>query len=672
MGLAASQARFLCITARKADCEYRSTDLAQQKLNITNQLSAVSNEYANSMNATKLMWSNETVDGDYGLSYSVLMTPSAVNDFNPYMITTPSGSVILNGEYAAAARAAGISKAGGVGSQVQRDKFIQAMVPNGLVTQETANAITKYDFNAVKDSSGAVSFTNLEDAINNEASDQNFSWNPFAGVGGTPLNKSVVDAMQLQDLANSVTFGQKALDWSVLVLKEGEISKVAYNERIAEYAKLASLVQKNEGWDTVISTLEKHKNKYEVDNAKKSSEADYIAQIKQYDELIAAAKNLRDDPISDSSTYFSNTNFKTLKSGIDNLKYKFQKDNPNGGVEVDSTKFNVDNSSKIDAAGKYSVVVNGVLSKSSSNVNGLTMGDLLTNSIVLVSNLNDKNKKDPKLNQGEEDVEAFRQQIVKLVNLIYDSLASFSTDEASRNALEFAKTMTARQFSRIIDTGSNTSTALTDNTAYKDAINNNAIGADKSHQYLAVSLSNMISSFLTYYDNSLNGADSNYVVGKSAEQSVYVTDNLNYYYVFQDDTEAVTNVREKSADFYDELYNNILAHGWREDSSIDDSEYLESMIKDGRYSMSSLNQDGHYYQTRYNDTGYIVEVTDTDAIARAEAEFTAKKAELTYKEDSIDLKSKKLDLEISALSQEYQSVQTMINNGIQKVFQMFQ
>ena len=56
MGLATEQARFLCITARKADCEYKSTEIAQQKLEITNQLSNVSADYSNALNSTKLIW----------------------------------------------------------------------------------------------------------------------------------------------------------------------------------------------------------------------------------------------------------------------------------------------------------------------------------------------------------------------------------------------------------------------------------------------------------------------------------------------------------------------------------------------------------------------------------------------------------------------------------------
>ena len=135
MGLAASQARFLCITARKADCEYKSTALAQEKLDITKQLSDISTKYAQSMNATKLIWQNEAITNDYGVTYSLLMMPTAANDYNPYMITSPSGAIVLNTEYAAAARAAGISKAGGVGSQESRDKFISALAYQGSVTK---------------------------------------------------------------------------------------------------------------------------------------------------------------------------------------------------------------------------------------------------------------------------------------------------------------------------------------------------------------------------------------------------------------------------------------------------------------------------------------------------------------------------------------------------------
>jgi hypothetical protein len=213
---------------------------------------------------------------------------------------------------------------------------------------------------------------------------------------------------------------------------------------------------------------------------------------------------------------------------------------------------------------------------------------------------------------------------------------------------------------------------MQENSSYLNAASSNRIGTDAIGSYYGISLSNMLSAFLTYFDNCLSGLNSPYVVGKTTDTSVYVTDDYAYYYIAESDEGNELNITTKSADFFDQLYNNIIEHGWREDAAIEDAEYLEAALKDGRYSMSSLNQDGYYYQTRYNETGYMVEVSDTDAIERAEAEFTSMKAQLTYKEDSIDLKTKKLDAEISSLSTEYDTVKNLISKSIEKTFTMFQ
>ena len=105
---------------------------------------------------------------------------------------------------------------------------------------------------------------------------------------------------------------------------------------------------------------------------------------------------------------------------------------------------------------------------------------------------------------------------------------------------------------------------------------------------------------------------------------------------------------------------------------VQDDEYLQSAIKDGRYSLMSLNLDGYYYQTRYADTGYLVEEKDQAAITRAEADFTQKKAQITHKEEVLDMRTKNLDAEIAALNAEMNSVQGLISKAIEKTFQMFQ
>lgn len=615
MGLATSQARFLCITARKADCEYKSTELAQQKLEITNQLSDISANYANAMNSTKLVWKNDLVENDYGLTYNLLMTPSAANDYNPYMVTTSSGAIVLNSEYAAAAKAAGIAKAGGISSADGRDKFIAALVPGGIVTQDTANSIMTTDYVATKMDDGTLKV----DKANTSATTGNVGWNSGAGMGSTPLDKNSVDGLDISALITSDLIGKQLVDWAQLITTSSEqITSAKYDSTIKDYdvqiKKAATALQYAE------ANTEDYTAKAAALNALKDAKADFIKNAKK-----------------------------------------------NGIVDITHDNFQMDNNSIRDTG--FTVVSNGTITYDEDTIKKMTIGDLLSSNIVLMTQ-----------NQSADKMADAATKLMESIASIFgyrNSGHGLNMDSKSNEALEFAMTMVKNinlKASNAITQGSSCDDkAMTNNSAYVNANDYNRIGTgqNKKTSYQAVSVSNLLSSFLTYYDNYMNGNSSAYVVGKRVDTSAFVTDDRNYRY-FAEAEGTATSQKEKLADFYDQLYNNLCEKGWREDASVQDNEYLENALKTGRYAMSSLHEDGYFYQTRYNETGYIVEETDSDAIARAEAEFTQKKAELTYKEDAIDMKSKKLDAEISSLSTEYDTVKQLISKSIEKTFQMFQ
>ena len=620
MGLATSQARFLCITARKADCEYKSTELAQQKLEITNQLSDISANYANAMNSTKLVWKNDLVENDYGLTYNLLMTPSAANDYNPYMVTTSSGAIVLNSEYAAAAKAAGISKAGGIASADGRDKFIAALVPNGIVTQDTANSIMTTDYVATKMDDGTLKL----DKANTSATTGNVGWNSGAGMGSTPLDKNSVDGLDISALITSDLIGKQLVDWAQLITTSSEqITSAKYDSTIKDY-------------DVQI---------------KKAATALQYAEPNTED---YTAKKGALDALKDKKAKFIE---------------KYPKDKI---VDVDRNSFQMDNNSIRDTG--FTVVSNGTITYDEDTIKKMTIGDLLSSNIVLMTQ-----------NQSADKMSKYATELMESIASIFgyrNSGHGLNMDSKSNEALEFAMTMVKNinlKASNAITQGTSVDDkAMTNNSAYVNANDYNRIGTSGKYvfpkgpvSYQAVSVSNLLSSFLTYYDNYMNGNSSAYVVGKRVDTSAFVTDDRNYRY-FAEAEGTATSQKEKLADFYDQLYNNLCEKGWREDASVQDNEYLENALKTGRYAMSSLHEDGYFYQTRYNETGYIVEETDSDAIARAEAEFTQKKAELTYKEDAIDMKSKKLDAEISSLSTEYDTVKQLISKSIEKTFQMFQ
>lgn len=673
MGLATAQARFLGITARKADCEYKSTELAQQKLEITNQLSDVAAEYSNALNSTMLIWQNDATNKTTNVTYSLLMTPSALNDYNPYMITTPSGAIVLNSEYAAAAKAAGISKAGGVGSQEGRDKFIAALVPGGIITQETAAAITKTDYTGVKNADGSVTLTEIP-ASNTDKSGptqnpDSVLWNPAAGMGAQPLDKGSASIMQLSDLILSESIGQQPIDWTSMFVTSGKISETEYKATMEQLnKKLIDAKKADMGSSTPEDTSD-------------TAQTDYTNKIADYNTQIANARANGDENnlnrlLAEKNEYIAANPIKAAMYDIQDYQTKYS----GNKISFDdiSNNFQISDSNIKDSSFTTSgnetlingitVVKNGIINKYPAEIEEMTIGDLLSGNIVLMIQNSDHDKSK---NAMSETVEKLLTYIAKIMGY-GQSGVGLNVDDASNDALEYALMMTTKLFLRPENTitgGSRHSdSAMTENSAYMTAEESNRIA--QSGDYTAVSLSNMMSSFLTYFDNYLSGADSNYVVGKTVDTSSYVTDDSSYIYVGKS-TAEVASREETLADFFDELYNNICEHGWRQDDSVDDEEYLASAIKDGRYSMSSLNNDGYYYQTRYNETGYLVEVTDSDAISRAEAEYTRKKAELTYKEDSMDVKSKKLDAEISSLTSEYDTVKNLISKNIEKTFTMF-
>lgn len=205
MGLSASQARLLTITARKSDCEYESMRLSHQKIALSRDMNKISAEYDNAMAQTKLIYDyygNESDSTD--LTYGLLMTPSAINNYTPAPITDSSGRVVLDSRLAKAARDAGIPQEGldGLPSSDVRNKFIDSLASTGYISQFQADNIKKTTYNQmagvgsadlVNVSTTTGTLTELIDAVSNEYYD-------FSDVLG--FNNKFVDDVKLESQAN--------------------------------------------------------------------------------------------------------------------------------------------------------------------------------------------------------------------------------------------------------------------------------------------------------------------------------------------------------------------------------------------------------------------------------------------------------------------------------------
>ena len=188
---------------------------------------------------------------------------------------------------------------------------------------------------------------------------------------------------------------------------------------------------------------------------------------------------------------------------------------------------------------------------------------------------------------------------------------------------------------------------------------------------VAISLTNLTEVFMTafvQYQQGIDNSNYSYNKGKITDANLYDDKINSYTFTVVNGTEITDENQSLEAGFYDALFNKICMNGWTENDMIDDTSYLQEMMKSGMVYLSSISTDGNYYQGSYSTDTNISEVADTEAIAQAEAKYNTEKAKIENEEDTIDLKMKNLDTEISSLTTEYDSTKQIITKSIEKSF----
>jgi len=191
-------------------------EIAQDKLSVTRELAEVSQNYQNALNQTTLVWD---FDGSgqnmFNLSYDVLMTPTTLNNFTPYLITNRAGAVVLNGQMAKAAKKISTDGDPSTPSEAGFAAFMKELGKAGVVPESVAQDIRfvtdyHYAYNTVNDEGKTVKVpieeTNLtpeQIAAQNAYLDTDFvnGYNKKAGCGAEPLNKNGACADNVLGLA---------------------------------------------------------------------------------------------------------------------------------------------------------------------------------------------------------------------------------------------------------------------------------------------------------------------------------------------------------------------------------------------------------------------------------------------------------------------------------------
>ena len=268
MGLAASQARLLTITARKSDCEYESMILSHQKIALSREMSQLSAEYDDAIQQTKLIYdyygqTSETTP----LNYSLMMTPSALNNYTPLLVTDNGGRVVLDGRLAKAARDAGIPQEGldGLPSSDLRNAFIDSLASTGYISQNTAENIKKTAYNQIAGVGSCdlinintedVTLSKLTEMLENQYfdfSDAVFkdSGDHIAFINETKLLDYSSDYKTRTDAAHKLSFAE-ILDGNFVYWVEGD-----YNvNNLTTKGGITDAICNLSIWDAMFNTFE--------------------------------------------------------------------------------------------------------------------------------------------------------------------------------------------------------------------------------------------------------------------------------------------------------------------------------------------------------------------------------------------------------------------------------
>lgn len=788
MGLAASQARFLAITARKADCEFRSMQIAQNKLSVTRELQAATEKYQNSLNAEMLIWDYDGTSSDLqAVSYSLMTKPSVYNNFTPYLLTDRGGRVIVSKEIAAAAAAAGIDpNKGGSRTESAFNQFINALASNNVISTQTVKQMTEamyivnnpsnmykgLDGNMYKASStcpyavpvyvskstnsngsikynyeGAVladnpnwysdiinypptSYTNPDTGETIQLVNQ-FAVPVYVDADGNPCkdsngniipvlkeNKYYTDMQAAGMTTTDSNGGDRRANEKYYSGDKNEPPSNAANISYAVW--IDSSLSEVGSPKSILQKLQANDSNVKLINSVNSFDAlDYYTgarNLKPYDMAYAIYTGPKNLDITSPQGIIDNIDNKYIKF----VEYSnYDPDNGYGSEPMSKNALTGMNLGQLANALKdgyvtnafdeiklenilvsqykndlvcgngqsYSAEKNGV-TYSSSSFDVISLSDVLTGNVVLYGHHED----------GDHDYHAdfnkfldnYLKNAVIQIGIALGAYEEGTTDPANSTSYKdndlgsmFAMAYQFTQAAFCEGASTVTTRKNGDSDTQKlaieeaEATNHTIFYKNSGKDYnstSAVSLSNMMSYFLTYVTILEDGFDSGYAVTDKVADSYFVTNDPSYRWVVNDE-ETETNEAVMKSDFYQQLFNNLCINGYKTDQRVkEDNDYLEQMLKNGSYFISSLGHDGHFYQTRYNDSEntLIKVVADEDAIAVAESEYNYMKIKLTAKEDKLDLDMKNIDLEISSLTTEYDSVKNLIAKSIEKTFKQFE
>lgn len=666
MGMSASQARLLTITARLADNELRSQTINNAKMRLSTQSAQASDNYINALNDANMMFSNYDLTGTSQsqlLTYNALTSYSSYN--NQYGLVSSAGQLLVSESEAAMFKAAD----GNVNA------YLKA---HGLEYTTTYfdkdKEIKNDDYPSPYNLVGADRLKEMYEAYNSDLTSSEYE--KYESYFSSFLQTT-----------EALKAGSKEIVKSYLMYNGNSPQLYSPTGSSGDSVSIGIAgISNGQLANAFKNAFTNGNNTYSISNLEKMgltkagiAALNEIVNSVGHDGPVGTISEKRDLKANNDGTY-------TLTDGA--MKITIGKDQ-NGKITV-SGNSDLVVSGSTNTEDDYSYTWDQNATTIEGVINSLTYTDC-------EGTYNFKANKDTSGNlTGADAVYRYPDKAdfkEALDNLADEIVGYVSSNEELFNFGTFGKNMLERESSGRLPAGIDLNKVLKSGKTYKTVLSEYTDASNNFFKLVAGGDASKLQELLD--NNSISVKDledidlllkamKKYKIESSDEfktviDKTIIDQMIDKYgepkYAWVDETDSTNSGNaDAKAQWYTNMFNRMKS-GYKtiENGLASSSEWLRFALESGLVTMEQVDKSYSWKSLDYKTCSNITEQTDnSEAVSKAEAEYNRAMKDIDAKDSMYDIQLKNIDTEHTALQTEYDSVKSVISKNIDRTFKFNQ
>lgn len=736
MGMAASQARLLTITARLADNELRSQTINNAKMRLAAQSSQVSENYINALNNATLMFGNYDEAGNelsQVLTYNALTAYSSYN--TQYGLVNSSGQILVSeseaamfqnahGNLNAYLKSHGLEytttyfeEMGNLENEAYPAPFNSIEYEEMQLYYEQYNSyensleVEEYE----KNYSAYISASNnLIDGA--EESMQSYLYNsgnsPAMGLNADKDFTTNISASTAADYLNKLKdafLGANDNTYNLEKLEEKGFLSQTYSDLLAEQLYSYSLFNgtlpgtTTSATDALMTKSDLTDEVIKDEAAKTYTIDDFVITVDDSGNVTnctppAVSAEDTEDGISNTYPDFSAGYGSSLADFVNNyMYYNSTITDADGNSYTTYYKYQAGTKTNDDGTTSNTYSVQTIIPDNTIAIAELTeTAETIMETIMTSANYEnfadwilEQDINTLKTNYGidpDATIGKTSNTLRDYLNEYTDAKDAFLDNIFSDEALTIEDASGNIQYVSGVDTNPPhdliyTSTSGSSNLSSKDIVEedlkNGYSFTNDEGETVVVTAENLtdidfVLQYLKHRDLTQSESFNTVIKEFLVEQMISIYGEPKYAWVDENDLNNTGNADAK-AQWYTNLFNRMM-QGYKvlENGLASSSEWIEYALESGIVSLEQVDKSYNWDSLDYKTCTKITEETVNDEITKAEAEYNRAMKDIEAKDNIYDIELKNIDTEHSSLQTEYESIKSVISKNIERTFKFNQ